>query len=151
MTRNDAPGGHVGGRIPRAAALLVALALALAGCASGGGGSEQESSPRADGFDRGSYHDNPLRVRVENQNWRTISVRVVAGGQVDFLGQLASQQTRTYEVPASVMGSREEIRLLADPVGGSQGTLTDPILVQPGDLVEWTLTQPLIHSHIFVK
>lgn len=146
MTRSDASPGPRPGPPTWLAAVVFSLVLPLAGCMSGTGGSDGETSPRRD-----SYGDNPVRVRVENQNWRAIHVYAVAGGQIESLGQLSSQQTETYEVPATILGSRQEIRLFADPIGSHEGTLSDPVLIHPGDLVEWTLTQPLIHSHIFVK
>jgi len=146
MSHPDAHGGSFRGPSRRLGALALALLLPLAGCMSSGGGSDGETSPRRD-----SYRDNPVRVRVENQNWRAIHVYAVAGGQIKSMGQLSSQQTDTFELPVSILGSRQEIRLLADPIGSDEGTLSDPILIHPGDLVEWTLTQPLIHSHVFVK
>lgn len=136
------------GRFPRAArALAPVILLALVGvaCASARGGDEGSSSASS------PYHERPVTVSVENQSWNTIHVYVLAGGQSRSLGQLSSQNTATYEVPPSIMGSREEIRLVADPIGSREGFISDRILVRPGDSVSWTLAQPLIHSHIMVN
>lgn len=129
-------------RTRSAAAALLALAVATAGCWSSRAGDDAGSS---------RFEDRPVTVQVENQNWNTVHVYVVAGGQFQSLGQISSQSTATYEVTAGMLGSRKEIRLMADPVGSRESFLTDPILIEPGDLVEWTLAQPLVHSRIMVR
>lgn len=136
-----APRTRPGSRSPLTAAVLTVAVLA-AGCLSGRGGDE---------VSRPGFDDYPVRVQVENQNWSTVHVYVVAGGQIQSLGQLSSQNTETWEVPAGMLGGRKDIRLMADPIGSRESFLSDPILIEPGDLVEWTLTQPLAHSSVMVR
>ena len=125
-----------------ASVALLALAAVAVGCWSSRAGDDAGSS---------RFADDPVTVRVENQNWNTVHVYVVAGGQFQSLGQISSQSSASYEVSATLLGGRKEIRLMADPVGSRESFLTDPILIEPGDLVEWTLTQPLVHSGIMVR
>lgn len=131
------PGRFVG------AALTAVLAFAY-GCASFGGGSD-EQPPRKD------YRNNPVTVRVQNLNWQTVHVYAVAGGQSSSLGIVSSQSDETFEVPATILGSREFLRLAADPVGSRGGFLSEEILIRPGDRIEWTVKQPLVHSSVMVK
>lgn len=138
---SDRRPGRPRGLVP----VLLVLLLAAGACVSGRGGQEERQSGGSSAF-----ADRPLRVRVENQNWNTIHVYILAGGQSRSLGQLSSQNTEEYEVPSQIMGSRREIRLVADPIGSREGFVTDRILVNPGDRVRWTLAQPLVHSHILV-
>lgn len=142
MTTDDALSRRGAGAV-RAPPLMLVLVLALtAACSTARGGQDGGSSP---------FSDHPVRVEVENRNWSTMHVYVLAGGQFASLGQISSQNTREYEVPASVMGNRKEIRLAADPIGSREAFISDRILVEPGDVVSWTLNQPLIHSHVFVN
>lgn len=141
MTTQD--GGctrRTGGPLSRAL-LTVMLALAAGACFASGSG-------------RGgnvSYTDNPVTVEVKNQSWSTVHVYLLTGGQYSSLGQLTSQNTEQYEVTARMMSGRHEVRLAADPVGSNQGFISDPIVVNPGDLVSWTLTEPLSHSSVMVR
>lgn len=119
--------------------LVLLLVLAAGACMATGGGHASE------------YAERPVTVSVENQNWHTVHVYVLAGGQSQSLGQVSSQSTGEFQVPATIMGSRQEIRLVADPVGTTRGFISDRILVRPGNLVEWTVTQPLAHSRVMVR
>lgn len=129
----------------RAVAVLAVLAVAT-GCATFGGGSEDEDAPPPPNF-----RDDPVQVQIQNNNWNTMHVYVVAGGQISSLGQVSSMDTGDFTVPAGMMGGRKEIRLFADPIGSRDSFYSDPILVEPGDHVEWTLQQPLVHSSVMVR
>lgn len=144
MRRPDASSGRerVGPRARLAALSLLLLAAASGACATSGGGESGGS---------GSFNDRPVHVEVENQSWNAVHVYVLAGGQYQSLGQISSQNTDRFEVPRGLLGGRKEIRLAADPIGSREGFISDRILVEPGDVVSWTLTQPLAHSRVFVN
>lgn len=145
-TRDASPGRHgfVGPGARPAALSLLALAVVAGACASTRGGD-------GEGDDSRSFADRPVSVEVENQSWNTVHVYVLARGQFQSLGQISSQNTGRYEVPRNMLGGRKEIRLAADPIGSREGFISDRILVEPGDVVSWTLTQPLAHSRVFVN
>lgn len=92
-----------------------------------------------------------LTVSVRNQAWKNIHVYVIAGGSWQSLGVLSSQDEEAYEVSPTLLGGRQEIRLAADPVGSREGFISDPILVEPGDRVEWTIQDNLALSSVFVR
>jgi hypothetical protein len=141
MRTHDASSGRerVGSRTRLAALSLLLLAAASGACATTGGGGS------------GNFDDRPVHVEVENQSWNAVHVYVLAGGQYQSLGQISSQNTDRFEVPRGLLGGRKEIRLAADPIGSREGFISDRILVEPGDVVSWTLTQPLAHSRVFVN
>lgn len=136
-------GTTVRSHFARSTLLLAGLFLATA-CAATSRGPEN-GPPRA------SYESDPVTVQIENHAWSTMHVYVLAGGQWKSLGQVTSQGSGVYEVPPGMLGSREEIRLAADPVGRVEAFLSDPILVRPGDAVEWTLQNNLALSSVMVR
>lgn len=126
------------------AVLLLVLVGATAACGALSRGPE-------DGPPRSTFDSDPVTVSVENLSWSTMHVYVAAGGQWESLGQVGSQVTETYEVPSGILGSVKEIRLAADPVGRVEAYFSDPILVEPGDRVEWTLQNNLALSSVMVR
>lgn len=139
---------HLMRRPARPSLAIVLLAAALAATACGAFGRQPGgAAPVMDEEER----PETLAVSVRNDAWSTIHVYVVAGGQWESLGVVASQTTEDYVVTRSMLGSRREIRLVADPVGSTQGYFSDPILVEPGDRVEWTLRENLSLSSVFVR
>ena len=132
--------------LPWTAAGLIAVVLAASACGAFG---RQPGAP--DPVSDGGEQPRDFAVQVTNNSWSAIHVYVVAGGQWESLGLVASQNTADYEVSRSRLGGRGEIRLVADPVGSTQGYFSDPILVEPGDRVEWTLQNNLSLSSVFVR
>lgn len=126
------------------AAALAALLVAAAGCGAFSRGPD-------DGPSRTTYDDNPVTLEVDNRAWTTMHVYVIAGGQWESLGQVTSQSTEVYELSASMMGVRDEIRLAADPIGSTRAFFSDPVLVRPGDRVAWTLQNNLALSSVMVR
>jgi len=126
------------------AVLLLAVIGATAACGALRRGAE-------DGAPRSTFDSDPVTVRVENLAWSTMHVYVVAGAQWESLGQVGSQVSETFEVPSGILGSVKEIRLAADPVGRVEAFFSDPILIEPGDRVEWTLQNNLALSSVMVR
>lgn len=122
---------------------VAALAVAIAGC---GLFSRQPGEPSADGSDRPA-----VTVEVRNLAWENIHVYAIAGANWSSLGVLSSQDDGTYELSRNLLGSREEIRLAADPVGSRHAFISDPIMVEPGDRVRWTIQDNLSLSSVFVE
>lgn len=132
--------------LPWTAAGLLAVVLAASACGTFG---RQPGAP--DPVSDGGEEPRELTVHVKNNSWSAIHVYVVASGQWESLGVVASQNTADYAVSRSRLGGRGEIRLVADPIGSTQGYFSDPILVEPGDRVEWTLQNNLSLSSVFVR
>lgn len=141
FTTKHARGGSTGRTA--GAALLAAALLAATACGIGRG--------PEDGQPRPNYRDNPVTLEVENRAWATMHVYVVSGGQWESLGQVTSQTTDSYELSSTIMGTSDEIRLAADPVGSTRAYLSDPVLVRPGDRVSWTLQNNLSMSSVMVR
>ena len=130
---------------PLARGMLLVAAIALAASCSAFQRGPENGPARA------TYDSDPVMVRVENRAWSTMHVYVVAGGQWESLGQVSSQGSDTYQIRSGLLGTNQEIRLAADPVGRVEAYFSDPILVQPGDEVEWTLQNNLALSNVMVR
>lgn len=129
------------------AVCLLAAVLALSGCGAFSGQGGANPVPTGDRNAEGE----DISVRIENNAWDAIHVYVVAGSRWNSLGVVSSQGRSDYTVPSSSLGGRGEIRLVADPIGSTEGYFSDPILVEPGDRVEWTLQNNLSLSSVMVR
>lgn len=121
-----------------AVVLLVALA---SGCAAVRGGDDEQQAPR----------ETDVTVEVVNQNWQDMHVYVLASGQRRSLGMVTSQNSEVFELPRSALAADRDIVFIADPIGSVVAFVSDPVLVQPGDQVRWTIQNRLRHSSVFVR
>lgn len=64
---------------------------------------------------------------------------------------VTSQNSEVFELPRSALASDRDIVFIADPIGSVVAFVSDPVLVQPGDQVRWTIQNRLRHSSVFVR
>ena len=81
-------------------------------------------------------------VEVESHNWSDITVYLVSGGLPQRLGMVSALGAASFDFPSQRLNSSAGIRLRALPVAGQPFT-SDAILVQPGQVITWTLENDL--------
>jgi hypothetical protein len=124
------------------AVVLAAVPLSEAACHHHAAETNPPPTPAA------AASDVPLEIA--NHNWLDVIIYVVRDGQPTRLGIASASSSATFTVPARLLGQGREIRLWGHPIGGTGGTLTESVVVQPGQWVEWTLESDLDRSAIGV-
>lgn len=106
------------------------MALAITGCVTAG-----QESYTADEEDRFN-----VSVRVENDQWFEMRIFVEGGiGAQKFLGNVQPRSASAFMLPAHLVNSGAELRLLADPIGSTQQMLSDPLDIGDGHNIQWKL------------
>jgi hypothetical protein len=93
---------------------------------------------------------NDVPLEVANHNWLDIIIYVVHDGQPSRIGIASASSSANFVLPHRMIGQGGEIRLWGHPIGGTGGTLTESVVVQPGQWIEWTLEDDLSRSAIGV-
>jgi hypothetical protein len=122
--------------------LLVALPCAGLACHHAGGEATHPPAPSD------STTDVPLEVA--NHNWLDVIIYVVRDGHPMRIGIASASSSASFTLPARLLDQGRELRLWGRPIGGTGGTLTESVVVQPGQWVEWTLESDLDRSAIGV-
>lgn len=117
----------------RTTTALLAVAT-LAGCSVIGAGSPSMAEDMED-----EEEDRATMARVTNDSWFNIRVYVEDQGRRQVLGSVSSYESSTFEVPSDMVNTSGEIQLLADPVGSTTNYRSSPVLVDAGQLVQWTV------------
>lgn len=89
-------------------------------------------------------------LEVTNHNWQDMHIYVQASGQRWSLGLVTTNSARSFELPRGVFASGRDVVLVADPIGSNVPYHSDPVLLEPGDRVEWRLENRLSQSRLFV-
>lgn len=119
------------------------LAAALLGCAGKSEeGADQDAEP--------SRSTAEMSLEVENHGWSDIVIYLVRGTGSDRLGMVGALSTATFVFPFRKLGTGNDVRLRADPIGGSGAFTSENLLVQPGQWVKWTLESDLTRSFLAV-
>lgn len=112
------------------------------------GGCSHHASPGRGPPPSEANADIPLEIT--NHNWLDIVISVVHDGQTTRVGTAYGTSSARLALPARLLGQGREIRLVGHPIGGSGSVITEPVVVQPGQSIEWTLESDLQRSSIGV-
>jgi len=121
--------------------LLLLLGLA-AGPACHHAKRDSEPAPETEPVD--------VPLEIDNHNWLDVIIYVVHDGERSRVGIANASSQSSFVLPARLMGQGHELRLLGHPIGGTGGTITETVVVQPGQYIEWTLESDLNRSAIGV-
>lgn len=115
------------------------VAVSSSACAAAGGGA------------RGLEPAGPTAaVLVENSNWADMTVYVERAGARTRLGTVTAATSRLFRLPRSFAGIATTLRLVADPLGGSEAHTTASVQVAPGQQVNFAIQNHLRISSIWV-
>ncbi|HEU0052073.1 MAG TPA: hypothetical protein VFQ39_02805 [Longimicrobium sp.] len=128
-------------------AAAVAATLVIGACAPGATGGRNTS---LSAVPRAQQQRVPATVKVENYNWQDVVVYVVQSGQRIRLGMVTSMSTAKFRLPERFLGSASDIRLLADPIGSTNGYTTEAIRVAGGQEVSLSLQNSLALSSVAI-
>ena len=141
-------------------AAAVAASLSLVACASAGGGtssamdladgpSDATAAHRSDAPARGSSLPTAT-LHVENYNWMDVVVYAVQGTSRIRLGQVTSMGSANFRIPERFLAASENVRLMVDPIGSTEGYMTDGIVVRDGQRVSFSVQNALQFSSVSV-
>ncbi|MFL5516334.1 MAG: hypothetical protein ACJ8DJ_09260 [Gemmatimonadales bacterium] len=126
------------GRLLLTACLAV---MALSGCASKTDGEAQTPAAAA---------NVPVGLEVENHGWADIVVYLVRGTAEERLGTVGSLNSTVFTFPFHRLGTGNDARLKADPIGSDRVFYSEDIHIQPGQSIKWTLESDLSRSFLGV-
>lgn len=119
---------------------MAAAALLATGCAHSG--------------ERPASNDNDAdrtTIRVSNNNWSDMTIYLVRQGTRQRLGTVTSQSVGIFRVPTYMVESASDVRLVADPIGSTRTYSSSPILLGPGQQMEWRLENAINLSSFWVR
>jgi hypothetical protein len=115
------------------------LAAALGACRSKGAATSVEPDP-----------DTPVVVEVESHYYGDVIIYLMRGTQRQRLGMVTALSTAAFTFPWRRLGAGGSSRLLAYPLAGPRAYASDPLNVQPGQSIKWTLESDLDRSSLTV-
>src|SRR5215208_4009415 len=134
---------------PVSTAALVMFSISLgAACASRGTpGSTGPAAPPPPL----SFEQAPVVLTVENHNWQDIVVYAVYDGSRSRLGMITTARTVSFRLPPRLIGRSGNLYFIADPIGASKRFESEMVVVQPGQIISWTLETGLERSSISIR
>lgn len=117
------------------------LVLSTSGCFFGSKAPDTVSDADWEG-------DVPLHVN--NHHWLDVTIYVIHDGQRTRLGVAGGTAETQMVLPSRLLGVGRDIQLYGDPIGSSERAITEVLLVQPGQFIEWSLEWGLERSTVGV-
>jgi hypothetical protein len=125
----------------RRAAILSAAILSACGCFFG-----QEASHSG----AASAWSGEIPLQVVNHHWLDVTIYVIHDGQRTRLGVASGSAQTRMMLPHRLLGVGRELQLYGDPIGSLERAITEVVVVQPGQFIEWLLEADLARSTVGV-
>ena len=104
------------------------------------GGENPALHETIEGNDARAPQDRPVQIAVENNAYLDMHIYVIySGGLSRSLGMVTGLSKRTLVIPRQLIHTHSEIQLFADPIGGSQGYLSETMFASPGERIRFTI------------
>jgi hypothetical protein len=92
--------------------------------------------------------DRTVLVEVVNHFQGDVVIYLLRGSQRERLGLVTALGDGAFTFPYRRLGASGSTRLLAYPIAGSSAYASDPLYIQPGQSVKWTLEAELSRSSL---
>jgi hypothetical protein len=115
-------------------------AVPSCGLIFGRGAEEKQTPPPAE----------DISVAVDNHNWSDIVIYLMRGTQSQRLGMVTALSNIQFAFPYSSLNSGGNLRLRAYPIGGAGSYTSEDLVVQPGQMIKWTLESDLSRSFLAI-
>jgi hypothetical protein len=90
-------------------------------------------------------------VLLTNRHLLDVNIFLQHDGQADRIAMVNSASSTTLELPPHMLGQGGGIRLIAEPIGDDTRYTTDILTVQPGQMVELNVENPIARSNYSIQ
>ena len=120
---------------------VMAAVTVLLGCAA----PRQNMDPEPQENERG------FSLVLTNHHLLDVNIFLQHDGQADRIAMVTASTSRTIELPLYMLGQGGAIRLIAEPIGDDTRYTTDILTVQPGQMVELNVENPIPRSNYSIQ
>ena len=92
--------------------------------------------------------NTPVLVEIESHFQGDVVIYLMRGNQRERLGMVTALGSASYTFPYRRLGTSGSSRLLAYPIAGASAWASDPLYIQPGQSLKWTLEAELSRSNL---
>jgi hypothetical protein len=128
-------------RAPRLVAL--ALSIALASFAS-------TACRSAGPYDPDRQQSGAVMLVVRNDNFSDVDVYAIADGLATRVGTVTGNTTARFALSPTMVAA-SDLRIVATPIGGNGRASSGPLLVSPGQTIQFNIAPALRQSSAVVR
>jgi hypothetical protein len=92
--------------------------------------------------------NTPVLVEIESHFQGDVVIYLMRGSQRERLGMVTALSGAAFTFPYRRLGTSGSSRLLAYPIAGASAYASDPLYIQPGQSLKWTLEAELSRSSL---
>ena len=89
-----------------------------------------------------------ITLEVDNSNWLDVRVFVSNGSLVRRIGTVTALTTREFTLPRFLNPAGNDLQIILSPIGSRSVHRSVPLLVNPGDRIQYRVAGNLRLSHV---
>jgi hypothetical protein len=88
---------------------------------------------------------------LTNHHLLDVNIFLQHDGQADRIAMVNAASSRALDLPLRMLGQGGAIRLIAEPIGDETRYTTDILTVQPGQMVQLNVENPITRSNYSIQ
>lgn len=89
-------------------------------------------------------------IRVKNHHFQDVVIYALVHDVRTRVGTVTGSSTAVFLVSSRLLGQGGEFQLFGDAIGSDEYAITERLIVQPGQYIDWTLESSLSRSTVSV-
>ncbi len=96
--------------------------------------------------------DNAIRLVVENDSWMDMDIYLLnESGARWRVGDVVATRERSFRISPTMLGGGGSFRLVADPVGSQQLSVSDVLVVPQGTVAHFKIGNAAANTFAYVR
>lgn len=95
-------------------------------------------------------NEDGVSIYVENRNFLDMRVYVVRHGTAYRVGTITSFTEQEFKLPRGLVGSTDDVQLVARPIGSRNGYVSQPVIFSKGDTLVFQIENSIGLSSAWV-
>lgn len=98
-----------------------------------------------------SWRTAEVALVVVNHNWNDVRIYLIHDGIVERIGLVSAASNATFILPGRDFASGAGFQLRASPLADPVGFTSEPLVIQPNQILTWTLETQLPRSSVLIQ
>lgn len=90
-------------------------------------------------------------LTVVSHHWNDVRIYLLHDGITERVGMVNAASSATFVLPGRNFASGAAFRLRASPMGDPQGFTSESLVIQPNQIITWTLETQLVRSSVMIR
>ncbi len=98
-----------------------------------------------------SWSTSKIVLTIVSHHWNDVRLYLLHDGVTERIGFVNAASNATFYLPGRYFASGAGFQLRASPMGDPAGFTSEVLIIQPNQIITWTLETQLVRSSVLIR